>query len=517
MTTKYKWKTKPYRHQVAAVKAAIRKLEETGGFGLLMEPRTGKTKTAIDITSIQHLRGKVDRVLVVCPLGVMDVWIDEIRKNCPYRCRITIWDKVGRKHFDLPPWDPEVLDFVLINYDAFSTPGEIVGKDEHGGVIRSDRNGGRFTLKKSIMKWKPHMVILDESHRIKSPSARKTLTVWGLAWRGKRDGTQIPLVPYRLILTGTVLTKKKRIFDIYSQWKFVNRESRLVKNMTLKEFKELYSVWTTRNNYPQWLRNRPKAEKRLRRELHAESFAITRDECYDLPRRLDPVIIHVPLEDSASYYDAMAEEMVAQLESGEYSWAKIPLVQRLRLSQITSGLVKTEPTAEYPEGRLLRVGTEKLTYLEDYLFDQFEADEQVVIGARFRGDIAAIAALGKKMKVPVWELHGGVDKADRTKNIEGFRKHRGAGIFLAQPATASLGIDLSSSSTLIWFSLTQSWVEFTQFEDRIALSGKANRFVYLLAKGTVDEIQYDVLQEDGDIAKRITDSPERLLRDYKNG
>lgn len=512
---KYKWKTRPYRHQVAAVKRGLEQLEKTGGFALLMEPRTGKTKTAIDLACIQHLRGVCNRVLVVCPVGVMDVWVEEIRKNCPYRCRITIWDKLGRKHFDLPPWNVEILDFVLINYDAFSTPGEMVGRDEDGGIIRSDRRGGRFTLKKSIQRWQPHMMILDESHRIKTPSARKTQTIWGIAWRSKRDGTQVPLVPYRLILTGTVLTKKKRIFDIYSQWKFLNRHSRLVDGMTLADFKEIYSVWTKRNGFPQWLRNRPKAETRLRRDLHAESFAITRDECYDLPTRLPPVLIHVPLEESASYYDEMAEEMVAKLESGEFSWAKIPLVQRLRLSQITSGLVKTEPTPEYPDGRLLRIGKEKLTYLEDILFDQFEAEEKVVVGARFRGDISAIAALAKKMKVPVWELHGGIKPRDRTKNIEEFRRHEGAGMFLAQPSAGSLGIDLSSASTLIWFSLIDSWVDFTQFEDRIALSGKATRYIYLLAKGTIDEIRYDSLQEDGDIAKRITESPERLLRDFK--
>lgn len=515
MTVRYRWKTRPYRHQVAAVKQAIPQLRKTGGFALLMEPRTGKTKVAIDIASIFKMTGEVSRVVVICPVGVIDVWIDEIRKHCPHRCRITVWDKKGRKRLALPRPRPDVLDFVLINYEAFSAPGRMTGRDEDGEIIRSGSRGGRFEVKRDVRRWKPHMIVLDESHRIKTPSSVKTRTIWSLAYQDHRGKPDDVLVDMRLILTGTVLTKQKRVFDIWSQWRFVNRKSKLVKGLSLKEFKNLYAIFTERRGFPQWLRNKPAQVDKLRDRLHAESFAVTRDECYDLPPRLDPVLLHVELEESAPYYDQMAEEMVAMLESGEYTWAKIPLVQRLRLAQLACGIMKTEPTDEYPDGRLVRCGSEKLRILEDFCYDQFEADEKLVIGARFRGDISSILKVMERLKVPVWELHGGISRADRTKNILDFRKHQGAGVFLAQPSAGSLGIDLSTASTLIWYSLIPSWVDYTQFEDRIALSGKANRYVYLLAKGTVDELQYEALQADGDMAKTVTESPHRLLRNFK--
>ena len=60
---KYRWKTRPYRHQVAGVK----KLLSTGwGGALLMAPRTGKTKTLIDYASILHQAGRVNRPSGVC-------------------------------------------------------------------------------------------------------------------------------------------------------------------------------------------------------------------------------------------------------------------------------------------------------------------------------------------------------------------------------------------------------------------------------------------------------------------
>lgn len=518
---KYKWRTRPYRHQVAAVKNALNDIRKTGSFALLMEPRTGKTKVAIDIACILHKQGKVNRVIVVGPVSVLDVWIAELRTHCSVKFRITLWDKDGRKYLSLPKWGSDVLDFVLINYEAFQQPGAVMSRTKEGVIKRSRTRGGRFELKKKIRAWQPQLMILDESHRIKTPSATKTTTIWSIAWTQQNE----PSIPYRGILTGTVMTKKKRVFDIYSQWKFKNRNSKLVKikdpetdkvrPITLKEFKEEYAVWTERNGYPQWLRNRPTEMERLRKLLHKEAFAITRDECYDLPPKWPDVIHKIPLEESGPYYDQMVEELIAMFPTGEFSWAKIPLVQRLRLQQLTSGIAKLEPTDKYPDGRVVGVGREKLRFLQDILVDQFEAGEKIVIGARFRPDIARIVKLVKGMKVPTFELHGGVSRGDRTYNIAEFRKIEGSAVFIAQPQAGSLGIDLSNAATLLWYSLTDSWVDYTQFTDRIALASKAVRHIYLLAEGTIDEVKYDSLQEDGEIARRVNESPDILRRDLK--
>lgn len=515
MSEVYRWKTTPYRHQVAAVKDL---LQRGWGGALLMSPRTGKTKTTIDWFSILHQKGRVNRVLIICPVSVIGVWVNEIETHCPFPTRITVWDKKGRKQKKLPTLGRDILDIVIVNYDAFSTPPR---RTKSG---RANRRTGRFLVRDNLRKWRPQAMVLDESHRIKSPSAAKTTVIKSIAWKEHRPrGGQAwleELVPYRVILTGTVLTKKKRVFDIYSQWGFLNPASPLVKDLTLKEFKEKYGVWTSRDGYPRWLRNRN--EEALRKKLHKEAFAITRDECFDLPHRTDQVI-PVPLEESGPYYDEMAAEMVANLQSGEISWAKIPLVQRLRLAQITSGIVKTEPTDAYPEGRLVRVGHEKLRALEELLADLFEAEEKVVIAARFRGDISAIVKICERLKVPAYELHGGISstrsarggESERDVEIRKFKQEQGAAAFIMQPNAGSLGIDLSTASIFIWFSLTNSWVDFTQAEDRVALSPRKTTFMYLIAEGTVDEIQLEALGEDGDVARRVTESPDRLLRNFK--
>lgn len=511
---KYKFKTKPYRHQYAALK----KLLELGwGGALLMEPRTGKTKVSIDFASIRHQQGRVNRVLVVCPSAIMDVWIDEIATHCPFKYTITVWDRKGRKQFELPKFGRTTLDFVIINYDAFSTPGKATGRREDGSLVRSRKRGGRYDIMAKFKAWQPQLIILDESHRIKSPSARKATAL-------VRLGT---VADYRVICTGTAVTKAKRTFDLYMQWKFLNPSSRLLYNYdddsrhTAATFRGMYGRWLRLPNEKfdrfQGLRN----PKRLHRLVHAESFAVTRDECFDLPAAYPDQLIHVELEETASVYDQMAEEMVALISTGEVTEASIRLVQNLRFAQITSGLARTEPTPTHPEGRVVRIGSEKLRVLEDLLVDWFDQDEKIVVCARFRADIRDIATMAEKLlkqqkaKSKPFLLFGGQERAERTKAIADFKNTPGPGIFIMNPQAGSMGIDLRTASTMVWYSLTQSFVDYTQARDRIALSGKANRYVFLLGRGTYDELQYDGLLADKDVVRMIHESPERLLRNFK--
>jgi hypothetical protein len=313
-------------------------------------------------------------------------------------------------------------------------------------------------------------------------------------------------------MTGTVVTKEKRLFDIYSQWKFLNPD-RFVDDfggaMTFAEFKAEYGRWLAQEKYQKFLG--PRNEKQLHSLIHLDSFSITREECYDLPPQTTQ-IIPVPLEESAETYDQMAEDMVARIQTGEITEASIKLVQQLRLQQITSGVAKTAPSKDHPEGRLVIIGSEKLRAITDRLEDLMEADEKVVIGALFKHDIARLIKLGKKLGVPTFAIHGGVKQSDRAPIPEQFRKVSGGAIFIGQPAAAGEAIDLSCASILQWYSLPSSWVNFKQFSDRIALSAHPTFHEFYLAANTVDELRYETLLKDGDMGKMMIESPERLLR-----
>jgi hypothetical protein len=186
--------------------------------------------------------------------------------------------------------------------------------------------------------------------------------------------------------------------------------------------------------------------------------------------------------------------------------ASIALVQALRLHQITGGAAHTD------QGLVHRIGDEKVMALLPHLQDALERDEKVVVCGRFKADLNAIAGVCEDLGLKHWELRGGIKREDTDRNIRHFREWDEAGVFIMQPAAGSLGIDLRTAHKMVWYSHTNSYVDFSQSCDRIALSNRSTTFVHLLAKGTVDEILYQTLQNDDDVAKLIITNPDMLRR-----
>lgn len=493
MARTYKFKTKPYRHQVKA----LRKLIKNGyGGELFMDPRTGKSKTAVDYGSMLATKGRIDKIVIVCPARVMHVWIEQFHKHCPLIYHTTIWDAKERRKGPPPPVRGSYdLHVVIVNYDAFSTPGRRLKSG------RRSKANGRFKTRQNLRKWmhstdKRTLMILDESHRIASPSGSAANMIVSM----HRDAY------YRLILTGTPVTKAKKAHDLYMQYKFVN-PSKFPELQTADDFKNAFGRWIHDNGYPQWIG--PKNHALLQRRIHETGVVVKRDECFDLPPR-QTIIRRIPLTSSASAYDQMAAEMVAKIIKARETHtveASIKLVQGLRLRQITGGVATTD------EGKLIRIGREKLNALKDELEAAAEHDEKVVIAAQFRADLVSIERMARReFGLPTFVLKGGISLEQSARDIREFERHDGAAVFVVQPQSGSEGIDLSTSAHLIWYSLTPSWVKYTQMNDRIALSRKSTSFTYLLAENTVDEVLYETLQVDGQVARAILEKPQQLLR-----
>lgn len=473
-----------------------------------MEPRTGKTKTTVDYASMLATAGRINRMVVVCPARVMGVWIEEFHRHSPLLVNIILWDADARQAAIPKPSGHYDLHVLLVNYEAFQVPGKKLPSG------RRSSSTGRFKSRKRLRAWldgKPALCVLDESHKIKSPSSKA-----GTMLVSMRDD-----FTYRMILTGTPQTKAKRVIDIYMQWQFLN-PARFAHVPTSQEFKNHYGNWVTVGgngfSYPKW--TGPANLKELKQLIHRDSFAVKRDDCFDLPPK-DVRIVHTPLTDSRQAYKDMAKEMVHQISTGEITEATIALTQALRLSQITGGnagmqdiVLDPRTGAAKRKSWSVRIGHEKLNALREMLEDEiFDRDDKVVIAARFNPDLDAIRDLCKKIGITVYELRGGMKRGDTDQAIRNFRDDDGPAAFIMQPGAGSLGIDLSTAAHMVWYSMTASWVDYTQACDRIALSRRSTTFTYLIAPGTVDELLYETLQTDGEVSRAILDKPERLLLD----
>lgn len=501
MGRKYRYKSRPYLHQVKA----LRKLLKNGDGGeLFCEPRTGKSKIIVDYAGVLALKGEIDKVVIVCPARVMDVWVEQFHLHCPLIFHTTVWDAKARKAGPPPPvrgtYD---LNVTIVNYDAFSTPGR---RTKSG---RRSRANGRYKVRSILQKWmhstrKDTLMVLDESHRIARPSGSAANMIVTM----HRDAA------YRVLATGTPVTKAKKAHDLYMQYKFRAPE-RFGELGTAEEFKNAFGRWIHDNGYPQWIGAKNQAV--LQKRIHQTGIVVRREDCFDLPPRRSE-IIRVPMTTSAQVYDEMAAKMVAKIilakeEAKRHGGrehmmeASIRLVQTLRLRQITGGVATTD------EGKLIRIGREKIEALRPIIEAHLEHDEKLVICGQFRADLAAIERVARReFKLPTFVLKGGVKRDQATADLREFARYDGAAVYVVQPQSGAEGIDLSTAAHIVHYSLTPSFVKYTQMNDRIALSPVSTTYTYLLGQDTVDEVLYDVLQTDGEVTRRILDKPESLLR-----
>lgn len=503
---RYKFKTKPYRHQVEGIKFAFKQFNQGLGAALLFEPRTGKTKTAIDTASILYHKNKVRKVVVISPNRVLGTWVREFHAHCPLVHQVIVWDAKERRKGAIPqPAGHLDLQIVVTNFETFGTPGK---KLESG---RRSRSTGRFKNRKILTDWidgDDALIIVDESHKIKNPSGKSSNMIVGM----RKDFS------HQLLLTGTPITKARRAADIYMQWRLINPTRFSEWGATYEDFRNHTGKWIDANGFPQWVGARERGLADLRHGIHQDGLVIRRADCFDLPATLPDRIIDVPLTTSAKHYDEMAEHFLTMLENGEIAEASIPLVVGLRLSQITSGYVgilKPHPTN--PDKQISvahKVGDEKLKALKELLIEEvLEKEEPVIIVARWKNDLDGIQTLCKTLNIPAWSIRGGMHRDSTDDALRLFSQASGTpAAMIVQPQAGGVGLDMRVAGHTIWYSLTPSYVDFTQMKDRNALHPNAVQHTFLLAPDTIDTVLYDTLTTDGEFSKAILRRPEAILR-----
>lgn len=501
---KYKPKTKPYKHQIQGMRKAFEQFKQGLGVAFLFEPRTGKTKTTIDTLSVLHKMKGLRKVVIIAPNRVLDTWVEQFHIHCPYIVQTIVWDSKARKNPLPTQLGPYAMQILIVNYEAFGQPGRRTASGNRS------RANGRFKHRQLILKWlagDEAACVVDEGHKLKAPQGKASTMIVSMR----------QMFRYRFLLTGTPQTKAKRAHDLFMQWQWVNPDRFAEWGETVEDFKNHTGRWISNNGFPQWVSQRPAGMEDLRRGMHADGLVILRENCLDLPARNPDRIIKVKLGPSAKHYREMAQDMVTRIKDGVVAEASIPLVVTLRLSQITSGFVGVAETRVVRGKPKLvsvphRVGFEKLNALEELLKEEvIDRDEKVVIAARFVSDLNAIQTLCESLGIPHWSIRGGMTREASSESLRAFRAHDDAGAIIIQPAAASLGIDLSTASHMIWYSLVSSWTDYTQACDRIALSPVATTHTYLLAEGTVDELAYEALQEDTNMARYIMTNPDVIL------
>tara|TARA_B100000941_G_scaffold102419_1_gene71706 strand:- start:237 stop:1685 length:1449 start_codon:yes stop_codon:yes gene_type:complete len=473
MIKNYKFKTKPYEHQLKA----LEKSWASDTYALFMEMGTGKSKVLVDNIAILYDRGAIKGALIVAPKGVYKNWdAIEFPTHLPdhIECTKVLWEPTATKkkqaELDTLFDDKGDLKILIMNVEAFSTSK---GLD----FARSFLNlfVGRA------------LIGVDESTTIKNPTAKRTKNILKIG----------NLAKYRRILTGSPVTKSP--LDLFSQCEFLDPYH--LGHASYYSFRARYANMVKRNfggRQVQLVVSYRRLDE-LADILDKFSYRVLKEDCLDLPEKVftKRLIELTPEQDKA--YKQMKQMALAMLDNGEVMTTVNVMTQLMRLHQITCGHFKAD------DGTTTALKNNRMDALLQLLE---ETDGKVIIWANYREDIKNIVAALKKAygDASTVEYHGGVDSTLRQEHIAQFQQKNGpTRYFVGNAQTGGYGITLTAANTVIYYSNSYDLEKRLQSEDRAHRIGQTGSVTYvdLIAENTVDDKIVKSLRNKINIANEI--------------
>ena len=465
----YKFKTKPYAHQLTALEKSWNK--ET--YAYFMEMGTGKTKVLIDNMSMLYDKGKVDGALIIAPKGVVKTWYEqEIPTHLPNHIEnvAVLWQSnITKKQQEKLESLFEIetaLHILVMNVEALSTD-----------------KGVKFATK--FLNSHKVLMAIDESTTIKTPTAQRTKNIIRIGKMSK----------YRRIMTGSPVTKNP--LDLYTQCEFLDPY--------LLDFASYYAF---RNRYAEMKTMHVRGRSiqvvhafqnlaELSDKLKGFSYRVLKEDCLDLPPK-NWTKRHINLsKEQKKVYDEMKKTALATL-NGKVTSTMTVITQLMRLQQITCGHFVAD------DGTIQEIKNNRITELIDVLD---ETEGKAIIWGHWQKDIQNIVSEIEKVHGPgsVVSYYGLTPQEDRQDNIRKFQSDPKCRFMVGTPSTGGYGITLTAANTVIYYSNGYDLEKRLQSEDRAHRIGQKKNVTYvdIICEDTVDEKIVKSLRKKINIASEV--------------
>ena len=394
---------------------------------------TGTGKTVIGLEIANHFK----KTLILCPLSVIETaWIDDCKKFYPQMKIINCWSNTSDGRFDLLD---EEADVYVMNYESYK-------------IVRN-----------KIMKSNFDCMIVDESSCMKNMKSQITSMILEM----------INVIPHRFVLSGCPCPNHNS--EIFPQMKFVNNE---IFGNNYYGFLARYFHQDMSNPHVWFQTAEDKERYNLR--LTEQSVFLKKEDCVDLPEKVFQVRRFEMASEQRQHYN----ELLNDIKSHINEWSKFEFTAKLmKLREITSGFVYTK------DSNVITMDSNKPKALAEILEEI--GNKQVIIWCQFQHEIKSLA-----------EQFGGValtSSSSKTKEryeiIRDFRDGKIQYLF-THPSLMGKGLTFVNCTYNVYYSLSFSYEEFKQSQDRIHRIGQTNKCTYIImqAKDTIDEKIYSCLQ-----------------------
>jgi SNF2 family DNA or RNA helicase len=414
------------------------------------EQGTGKTAAAIWAADYLMEQKRVYRVLIVCPLSIMQsAWQADLFKFAMHR-RVGI--AYGDRHKRKAVIESDA-EFVIINYDGV----EIVADD--------------------IAKQNFDLIIIDEANAYKTVTTNRWKTMNRIitprTWLWLMTGTPASQSPTDAFGLGKLIVPQNvpRFFGAFRDQTMIN----------ISKFK-----WMPKPDSDQTVFNALQPAIRFRKE-----------DCLDLPE-ITYVSRDAPLTaQQTKYYKTLRDEYLMAADGEEVS-AVNAAVKINKLLQISGGAVYSDTGAvvEFDVSNRLRVIEEVIE----------EASHKVLVFVPFTHTIELLKEHLKGAGITCEVINGKVPVNKRTEIFKAFQEQPNPRVLIIQPQAAAHGITLTTANVIIWYAPVTSIETYLQANARIHRQGQKNPMTVVHIKGSPVETRlYQMLQNKLEVHEKIID------------
>jgi SNF2 family DNA or RNA helicase len=414
------------------------------------EAGTGKTSAAAWAADYLMQQGRVTRVLVVCPVSIMETaWRSDLFKTVMHRTvAIAMGSKEQRRKVIAGNFE-----FVIINFDGVK-------------VVADELRNGGFDL-----------IIVDEANAIKSVTTERWKAIASLV----KANTRLWL------MTGTPASQSP--LDAYGLAKLVNPDG---VPRFFGAFRDKVMIKVTQYK---WM-PRPAARDIVHAALQP-AIRFTKDECLDLPDMLYTTR-DVPLTtQQQKYYDAIRKEMITVAAGAEITASNAAGMLN-KLLQISQG-------AAYTDDRDV-VSFDMSNRFNELVSVIESTDNKVLVFVPFRHSLEVLHEDLLKAGYTVEAIHGDVSPTRRAEIIKQFQSEDDPRVLLLVPQATAHGITLTRADQVVWWGPVPSTEIYMQANARAHRAGQINKVTVTHLQGSpVERRVFHMLQNKIDMHLSLVD------------
>ena len=443
-----------YPHQIVDAYS----IWKAGSYLLMIETGGGKSRSMAAGAWLLNNSDGIFPMMVVAPKSMLITWTRELEPYFPHADVRVVSGTPKTRERALEPGG----DIYIIGWEMLKSYSRTAGFGSIALTAEEKRP-------KEIQELGLKSVILDEVHRGKDPSAKRTRTAWAVA----EDAT------FRIGATGTPIQDTPE--DMYSPLHMLFPDEYPTKTPYVERYLDIdWNEWGGREikglhptHGAEFLANLDTISRRLTKKMVLPWLP---DKVYEVRWVTLPHTLR-------KAYNDMEKKLIAELE-GSTMVAENNLVRAGRLTQLANSAGDMDADGKY---RMHAPSPKVDAFMEDAADGDFDGEQVVVFSAsRELLDVLEVAMTKKKMTYVA--ITGSVTGDDRQKAMDAFQA--GEVQFCLLTKAGGEGITLTAASTMVRLMRDWSKIVHDQVEDRTHRIGserhKVVRYIDYITDDTVE-------------------------------